>query len=352
MLPDFEPGEQGIETWTNIHNVDEFLEFARKVNSCEKNYENEGVCLCFDLDMSGVEGFKGVAEIGVENSVFKGVFDGRNRKIKNLTVKETADIGGVYRGTGLFGSVSSTNTADPTKVNDLQATIKNVILENYTVDAIYKTGGIIGHSGNASVINCHITNGKIIEDGQCVGAFVGSVGSAGLDDREGQPTMIKDCTFQGEISSTFIQQNGGVLGAHLQVYPNQIVMIENCTVSGTMTVTDKWGYIEQGYRPTVGGIVGVTQSHLLKIKNCHSAMKITVAGNDWREYPIIDALQPVDASTYAKYVESKDWIDDGNSWDEDCGPAEHPEYQNVMSKPNGTAWEVSPDIMIHNKIKK
>ena len=84
-----------------------------------------------DIDMSGIA----FESIGRTNA-FRGVFDGKMHKITNLSIQTTADH------TGLFSQVNG-------------GTVKNVGIEDGTVNGGSRTGALIGRCDLAVILNCY-----------------------------------------------------------------------------------------------------------------------------------------------------------------------------------------------------
>lgn len=109
--------------------------------------------LANNIDMSNFGNF---TPIGTTSSPFKGTFDGKGYKIKNLSINVT---------TGYIGLFSYINTST--------VTIKNVALENCIINGGNSNwvGGIVGSLANGTITNCYST-GQI--SGQyMVGGIVG-----------------------------------------------------------------------------------------------------------------------------------------------------------------------------------
>ena len=99
---------------------------------------NANVRLDANINCNGVTGFVQLADN--TDATFRGVFDGNNKTISNLTLT----------GSGLFGYIEG-------------GTVKDLTLSNYHLTGnSYPTGGIVAELSNgATISNCSITNSTI-----------------------------------------------------------------------------------------------------------------------------------------------------------------------------------------------
>lgn len=209
-----------------IGSLDELKFFRDSVNAGETKYNAPGVWVALgaDIDMAGTEWTEGIGD-GHEWS-FDGNFDGKNHTIKNLTIKPYADTNKYLCG-GLFGYTCGA------------VTIKNVILENVTVDC----GSAEGHN---------------------VGALVG------FANNNGGMANISGITVKGAIAINAPNVYG--VGAIVGYSYRDMGTIDNCKVIGT-----NGSYIK-GYS-FVGGITGYSYSNAT-ITNC-SVENVTISGTSY-----------------------------------------------------------------------
>jgi hypothetical protein len=126
-----------------------------------------------NIDLNGVA----FTPIGDEAGYFYGTFDGGNYKITNLSL-----ISDAYDHLGFFQ-------------NNVYGTIKNLIMENITIDntkssgMAWATGGIAGMSLYGNIYNCHIIGDSSIRGYFAVGGIAG--------DATG---YIEKCSNSAEIS--------------------------------------------------------------------------------------------------------------------------------------------------------
>ena len=185
-----------------------------------------------DIDMSGYDGFKGIA---VSGTPFSGSLDGQGYKVSGLTVTYTD--GGSNE--GIFGQTAG-------------ATIKNIAFENILVDAGSAANhvGFIGSASSTTFDQVAIT-GKVIGNdhvallaGDADGITVTNTTLWGTVDGRSQCGGFAGCTLEGgasfdkclsnvNVSCSFRGWAGGFVG--LIDKDNSAVTINNCVSLGDMT---------------------------------------------------------------------------------------------------------------------
>lgn len=203
-------------------------QFATLINrNLSGNYK-----LVNDIDMSGYDGFKGIA---VSGTPFSGSLDGQGHKVSGLTVTYTD--GGSNE--GIFGQTAG-------------ATIKNIAFENILVDAgsVANHVGFIGSASSTTFDQVAIT-GKVIGNdhvallaGDADGITVTNTTLWGTVDGRSQCGGFAGCTLEGGASFDKCLSNvnvscssrgwaGGFVG--LIDKANSVVTINNCVSLGDMT---------------------------------------------------------------------------------------------------------------------
>jgi len=230
--------------------------------------------LIADIDLAVVT----VTPVGISSTVFRGVFDGSNHVIRNVTINlpSTSYV-------GLFGYV------------DFGGQIKNLGVENVNITGSSVVGGLVGYSYDGSITSCYSTGsvsgstagGLIgmnkfctvtscystasVTGGSNVGGFLGhgyngsitscfstgpvsgtnSVG--GFVGFDGTPTMINSCYSTGTVNGS--SDVGGFVGN------NESTITSCCSV----------GLVSGGSR--VGGFVGYNNTGY--ITSCYSMASVT-----------------------------------------------------------------------------
>ena len=249
-----------VATAAGLHTVAEGInngEIAKNVN----------IVLTQDIDLSEVANLSRAGEnnwtpIGLGTNLsagdtFRGTFDGQGHTIKNM-VCNRADVA------GLFGYVYA-------------ATIKNVTIENATINSNHYAGGIVAwvlnNRGNIQVPmiieNCHVKNSTITstpeqvngewDNGDKVGGIVGFAHFAdatgnhpGLNEGAG----IFGCSVENTTIKAY-RDFAGIAGYALYA------PINNCTVKGVNLVWDNTNnYKNYDAAPaTIGEIIGRNEGY-------------------------------------------------------------------------------------------
>ena len=214
----------------------------------------------------------GFTPIGIgSNYVFNGIFDGNNKTIKNIYIKNTKaglfGVEGKYETTiknlRVTGKIIA--TGDDGVAGGICAIFGRGLIENcYNYASIYalgnrsNTGGIIGTTndknyGQATINNCKNfgrINGNATSDGWSgTGGIVGYI--------YGSEPIIINCYNEGEIKDPI--QSGGIIGT------NNIggTTIYNCYNAGTI-ISD------ENQKSESGGIAGNLTWRQIAIINCYN----------------------------------------------------------------------------------
>lgn len=251
------------------------------------DFSGKQIVLAADIDLESNEW----VPIGDNQNPFRGSFDGKNHKIKNLKVSESAYA-------GLFGAISS-KTATQT-VN-----IRNINLVNVEVSDAAAAGALAGYvrtyKGAGVLVESIIVDGTISgeEAGGAIGFIQGgengseitvknvrsncdissSKHGAGIvgritsgDDRYESyngSVIVEDCRYNGSVTAP--QRNGdsaGIVGEAKAVYNGNLV-IRHCRADGKIS-TDNTGY--------VGGIAAELAGKNARIVSCVNYAYVTDQG--------------------------------------------------------------------------
>ncbi len=171
--------------------------FANEVNVNKNNFAGVTVKLASDIDLAGAA-WTPVGQTGATE--FKGVFDGQNYTISNLTIDSSAQTGATYS-SGLFGWVESHGAEG--------VTIKNVKVDGATVKGHHNVAVIVGYV-YGTVDNCHVTNATLecthANDDACgdkCGTIAGYVG---------EDATISNCTAD-QVTISAGRDAGAIAGA-------------------------------------------------------------------------------------------------------------------------------------------
>lgn len=155
----------------HIGTADGLVDFAKSVNEGGDSWKGKKVVLVDDIDLAGID-WVPIGQTGATE--FKGIFDGQNHTIYNLTIDSSNKTDGHYS-SGLFGWVESHAEG---------VTIKNVKVDGATVTGNHNCAVIVGYLYGV-VENCHVTNATVTckhaNDDACgdkAGVIVGYAGPA------------------------------------------------------------------------------------------------------------------------------------------------------------------------------
>ncbi len=241
---------EGTEQSPYIISSLEDLEGLRdNVNWERKTYEGKFFKQTADIDMSELENWYSIGyDSGNDPYFFKGTYDGDNHKISNMSSSSYYSS----ENTGLF--------------KDLEGTVKNITLENCEVKNNSGTVGMIGilakAAKNATIINCHVTGGKVSSAGADVGGLIGNIYAYEND------TVIKNCSFEGEVDGN--SNVGGIVGT------SEGADISECYFKGNLSGGSYIGGI-LGYVPKKS--VTLSTSKKTTIKDCYTKAALTGNGS-------------------------------------------------------------------------
>ena len=163
--------------------------------------------LANDIDLTGVD----FTPIGDDTNKFNGTFDGDGHTISNLRIASSGDE------VGLFGYVGEGGT------------IKNVNLQNVTVNGNETVGGLVGYNCG-TVENC--TANATVNGNEHVGGFVGFNSGTDNDNEDVGGLIIgwncgtvENCTANAKVSGS---ETVGAVGGF-----NDGGTVENCTANVT-----------------------------------------------------------------------------------------------------------------------
>ena len=320
---DFAGGTGNVDDPYQIATAGQLAKLAADINSGigEKEYTHSGeyFILTENIDLSAHRWVPIGYYVINEGHQFSAYFNGNNKKITGLYVKEERDD----YSAGLFGAVGG-------------ITIENVIIENGYVEANGQAGILVGNATqaygcNKQFINCTVSgtvkNSSSTEDGRQSGGLVGYNSYGSYENCTADVTVIgggktggfagedfagtyKNCIAKGKVSGAW--SVGGFAGVLFSG-----TTVEKCASYGNVEAKD-WnvggfaGYIEEnvkvnncvsfgnvtsavvGWAPKIGGFAGTVNNNS-KITNSHAAGVLTKAHEtiDARGFAGVN-----DASTY------------------------------------------------------
>ena len=250
-VPSYEYKFEGEGTEQNPYIISSLkdLEGLRyNINNDRKTYEGKFFKQTADIDMSELENWYSIGyDYGNAPYFFKGTYDGDNHKISNMKSSSYFST----ENTGLF--------------KDLEGTVKNLTLENCEVEnskGVEMAGILARCAKGATIVNCHVTGGKVSSAGADVGGLIGNIYAYEND------TVIKNCSFEGEVNGN--SNVGGIVGI------SEGAEISECYFKGDLTGGDNTGGI-LGYVPR--NSVTLSTSKKTTIKDCYTKVALTGSGS-------------------------------------------------------------------------
>ena len=207
-----------------------FVDFAKSVNEEGKTWTGYTVKLTNNMNLKNID-WTPIGTNADDAKKFKGVFDGQNYTISNLTVDQKAG----YHAAGLFGA--------------LNGTVKNLTIKNATINSI--SSGSPTDNGTAVVAGSIYTTG-LIENVTVINATVTGnryvAGIAGYVYGSIKNCVVTDSTITAaadDLTGSWDNGDkvGGIAGAF---FSEGVYVLSGNTVTGTTV---------KGYRD-VGGIAG------------------------------------------------------------------------------------------------
>ena len=184
-----------------IHDFDDFFIFAN--DSQRFDYANTTVKLNENLDLTAAHVRDMLKKynvkhltIGTKDRPFKGTFDGQNHYIKGLVYDP-----GIIKdaNSGLFSFIEG-------------ATIKNLTVQNASIESIYQGGIIVGHAQDSTLENLTVVNSRMkINSANDVLSLITNLGFCG----GGIAGVMRNSTmYNCEISGTEVVNNhtAGITG--------------------------------------------------------------------------------------------------------------------------------------------
>lgn len=286
-------GKEFVQVAGNIHGfymVDGVYEimnaasltwFANEVSANKNTFSDKTVKLINDIDLSTIDNWTPIG-IAAADTHFQGTFDGNNKTISGLTIKERSN--GKPQA-ALFGSVAGTVTIKDLTIDGANivypqdgadfygaalvgtyygnVTVQNVTVQNSYISGNNKVAGILAHDGSSSkllVDGCKVLNSTIettdTNDGGNVGGVLGlfQQTTSGVENII-RNTTVKGCTINGINSSDSGKRaNGQIVGSVIMKKEDTVLKLQDCTVEGNTFVNGNTNYVSPyGDGSLVGG---------------------------------------------------------------------------------------------------
>lgn len=273
-MPKVLPGS-GTETDPYIiASADDFNKIGEYNQNADQDFAGEYFKITADLDFTG----KTLTRIGQSGLYFKGVIDGQNHTVKNLTLSGAGGQGLIF-GMGQGSVLKNLKFSDCTltttgATNGLVAVFMDGTLDNVHVDATCSAtqtankyiGGLVGSiSPTSKILNCS-NAGSVTGLINVAGIFATCTGTtAGAE--------VRNCTNSGKITSTQNKQSQGPT----IVYPETYTAGIGSEFAGTMVNCVNTGEIYVETCRNGAGIVNKTLKAGTIIDSCVNRGTVDVA---------------------------------------------------------------------------
>ena len=207
------------------------LEAFRDAVNAGNTFKDQTVVLSAGVDLNPTRAINNWEPIGTQANPFEGTFDGGDNTISNLVVEGENYL-------GLFGKTDG-------------ATIKNVKINNVTINGVSYLGAIVGMGYTGTIDNCHVTGYVEIAGNYMVGGINGQ----GYATVNNSSVVANDNSFVKAIHDDNNNEGdnvGGIVGHCGETNTLTANTVKNITISGTRKV---------------GGIVGIANQGT-KVENC------------------------------------------------------------------------------------
>jgi len=310
-----------------IANADQFAGLGNLVCG-GTSFEGKTITLTNDINMGGdsckVDGKLqfypiGYTSDGYGGTPFMGTFDGAGHKISNVR-QNTWEMLGTYDGDyynaamGVFGYV-------------VDATIKNLTVDNFSCESEFGTAGVIAncadgicHFENIAITNCE----PYTYNNNCAGILATDGGD------EGNEFYFKNITIDNTntIGALWGTYDGVCAGIMCSLKPDTKVTMENCHVAAKLDVyNDVCGNYQYYWYRYSGMLIGRVKNTVewngydIPDVSKVTATNCTVNFGDWNDYYYCELV----ANTIASYthdhqfsrlnqISTLDEIKSGNTW--------------------------------------
>ena len=321
------------KTEEKIRTTQDLVLFRNKVNS-GLTYEGKIIKLANDIDLSTVcgENIDGREiswqTIGNNDEVFKGTFDGNNKTIYNLYIKNSDDSQALF-GTS-YGVIKNITISEKSSISCYTYSSSIVGFNYGTVSQCINNSTVTSSSNGSSGIAAHnygiieecINNGKIICGSQNCGGIV----AYNLE-------TVRNCYNTGIIQGN--KYVGGISGHDGSVGLKITGKIQNCYSTGTISGSSY-----------VGGVLGCSTSKYYSVLNsCWLLGTGPNYGINGDVYTNTNAIK-IDADTLKNYAPTLgvSFISDGKKLDNNGNIVDNlDDFQNIIYINNGypiLKWQV------------
>ena len=239
----------------------------RLVNNSIANFHGRTIILNADITLTEEHIPIGINPISAE--IFRGVFDGNNRSISNLSVSN-------HQHAGFFGYVGEGGQIKNLTVNVSEITassyagglagfyastrpIENCIVNIQDQIRASYSGGLVGSAGAAIIVNSYTT-------GNVVGGYSGGLVGQATDTIE-----INNSYTTGNVTGT---RSGGLVGQIARGSLTSLADVHSIRISNSHSTGDVRGFFS-------GGLIGLAKSRNVTINNSYTTGNISTSGSEY-----------------------------------------------------------------------
>ena len=187
---------------------------VNKYYNYERPFEGVTVYLTTDINLQGAEWIP-IGDYRFSANRFCGTFDGQNHTISNFKISKDTDKDDAKKSSyGFFGNV--------------EGTIKNLTIDDASVNAYAYTAILVGRLTNGTLENCHVKNSSVVNSFWQAGGLVG---------QQNEVCNIKNCS----VDNVTVQSKScvGLLVGPMtneEKDPATVSAIENCSVKNSKII--------------------------------------------------------------------------------------------------------------------
>jgi hypothetical protein len=258
-LPAVQSKNVAITTGTSTRTISNCTQLHTMANTANSRYDTFE--LTGDIDCSGISNFAPIGSAGTAWNNFSGIFDGNGHTIRNLTINDPDNDGGLFH--VLQNATVRDLTLDGgtvTTVNDWAGALAGRVVESVTLENITSNidvatggsyaGGIIGHLSSSTGTDSAITNvrssGTITENNSSASYGMGGI-IGEVDVSNGSELTLTRTAFTGTM--TGYHNVGGLVG--------RLTMSEDGNTG--LTIQDSYTDATITGLMFVGGLVGTAE---------------------------------------------------------------------------------------------
>lgn len=241
--------DTNTETLSEFYTLQRDLDFSNDDSYCQPNNYKE----------QWTNG-NGWMVIGSFNIPFTGIFNGNNKKIKNLYINRPAEENGEYL--GLFGHTRN-------------ATINNLKLEDVSIFGYKHAGALSAFSEETNISNCS-SNGSVSTIEKVAGGLIGVFDMGTVTNSYSNCNVSSEDSFAGGLIATIF--NGSLNNSFATGNISGITVVGGLVayIDGTSEISNSYSIGNVNGKNSVGGFVGSVGSNNVTIIDSYSLGDVNI----------------------------------------------------------------------------